>query len=232
MRQYNSVSIVIPVYNEKKSLPKIIEKVQSANCLGLRKEIVVVDDGSTDGTGDLLKKIRIKGLKKIYLEKNQGKGSALRAGFAHASGQIIIVQDADLEYNPADYPVLLSPILAGTSEVVYGSRELTINTHSYPLFFLGGKAITLVTRVLYGGKITDVPTGYKVFDRQILMKRPLQCRRFEFCPEVTAHLLKRGIQIVEVPIRYTPRTITQGKKIKWQDGIEAILTLIRVRLMR
>jgi glycosyltransferase involved in cell wall biosynthesis len=230
MKQYGSVSIVIPVYNEKKSLPKIIAKVLEAPVAGLSRQIVVVDDGSTDGTSELLKKMRVKGLKKIFLPTNKGKGAALRAGFAVTTGEIVIVQDADLEYNPQDYPVLLSPILAGSSGVVYGSRELTINTHSYPIFFLGGKIVTLATKLLFGGKLTDVPTGYKVFDRQILMKLPLRCVRFEFCPEVTALLLQRGIPIVEVPIRYAPRTITEGKKIKWQDGIEAITTLLRVRI--
>lgn len=229
-KTYSSVSIVIPVYNEQNLIKKILAKVNSAKVSGLDKEIIVVDDGSLDGTTAILKSLRMPGLKKVFLSPNRGKGVALRAGFKIARGDIVIVQDADLEYNPDDYPILLSPILAGSAQVVYGSRELKINMHSYPLFFIGGKLVTFVTKLLFGGKLTDVPTGYKVFDRQILSRLPLRCQRFEFCPEVTALLLARRTPIVEVPIRYAPRSIAQGKKIKWQDGIEAILTLGRVRI--
>lgn len=230
MTQYKSVSIIIPVFNEKNTIEKIVDKVLSADTLGLIKELIIVDDGSTDGTKSTISKLRKPGLKKLLLDKNYGKGYALRQGFAIASGDIIIVQDADLEYNPDDYPVLLSPFLAQGAKVVFGSRELNINKHSYPAFFIGGKIITFATKILFGGRLTDVPTGYKAFDRLLLKKIPLKCMRFEFCPEVAAEILKRGIRITEVPIRYKPRRIEEGKKIKWQDGIEAIITLLRVRV--
>lgn len=229
-KTYTSVSIVIPVYNEKRTLPRLLDRVLAAPTLGLAKQVVVVDDGSTDGTRDILKKYRAKNLTKIYLPENHGKGYALRTGFAEATGTIVVVQDADLEYNPADYPVLLAPFVAGASRVVYGSRELHMNMHSYPLYFLGGELVTYTTRLLFGGRLTDVPTGYKAFDRTLLTKLPLRCTRFEFCPEVTALLLKRKEMIVEVPIRYAPRKLEDGKKIRWWDGVEALFTLLRVRV--
>lgn len=230
MEQYKSVSIIIPVFNERRTIEKIIDRVLLADTLGLSKEIILVDDGSTDDTRAIISKLHKSGLKKLLLDKNYGKGYALRQGFSIATGDIVIVQDADLEYNPDDYPVLLSPFLAQGAKVVYGSRELNINKHSYPVFFIGGKIVTLTTKLLFGGRLTDVPTGYKAFDRLLLKKIPLKCMRFEFCPEVTAEILKREIRITEVPIRYKPRRIEDGKKIKWQDGIEAIITLVRVRV--
>lgn len=223
------VSIVIPVFNERKTIKKILERVMHAPSLHYRKEVIVVDDGSNDGTTEILKKYRRTGLIKKYLSKNLGKGAALRVGFAATTGEIIIVQDADLEYDPQDYPMLLAPFLRPETKVVFGSRELTMNKHSYTLFFLGGKLVTYVTRLLFGGQVTDVPTGYKAFKRDLLMKIPLKCQRFEFCPEVTAHLLKRGITINEVPIKYAPRKIEDGKKIKMRDGAQAIFTLLKVK---
>lgn len=230
MEQYKSVSIIIPVFNEVKTIKRILERVLAADTLGLSKEVIVVDDGSSDGTRAVVARLRQSGLKKIFLDRNHGKGYALRQGFAVATGEIVIVQDADLEYDPGDYPLLLAPFLAQGVKVVYGSRELNINKHSYPLFFLGGKMVSAVTKLLFGGRLTDVPTGYKAFDRRVLLRLPLKCKRFEFCPEVTGELLKRGVQITEVPVRYKPRRIEDGKKIKWQDGVEAIITLFRVRI--
>lgn len=227
---HQTVSIVIPVYNERRTLMKILDRVIAAPTLGLVKEIIVVDDGSTDGTREILSRYRHVGMRKLYLRENKGKGNALRSGFAIATGSIVIVQDADLEYDPNDYPLLLSPFFRPETKVVFGSRELTMNKHSYPLFFLGGKLVTYMTALLFGGRVTDVPTGYKVIRRDVLMKLPLTCVRFEFCPEITAHLLKRHIPIVEVPIHYAPRRVEDGKKIKLRDGIEALLTLCRVRI--
>jgi glycosyltransferase involved in cell wall biosynthesis len=170
MEQYKSVSIVIPIYNEAKTIEKLLDRVLKADTLGLEKEIILVDDGSFDGSNKIISSLRKPGLVKILLDQNHGKGYALRQGFAVATGDIVIVQDADLEYNPDDYPVLLAPFLAQSAKVVFGSRELNINKHSYPLYFLGGKLITIMTKLLYGGRLTDVPTGYKVIERKLLNK--------------------------------------------------------------
>ena len=230
MTKYQSISIIIPVFNEAKTIKNILDKVISADALGLKKEIIVVDDGSTDGTRDVLKKFRKAGVKKFYLNHNQGKGAAVRVGILHSSGDIILVQDADLEYDPTDYPILILPFLLREVDAVFGSRELNINKHSYVSYFLGGKVVTIITRLLFGGRLTDVPTGYKLIRASLLKKLPLKCKRFEFCPELAGHLLKRRARIVEVPISYYPRTIAEGKKIKLRDGIEAILTLLRERI--
>lgn len=228
--KYKTVSIVIPVYNERRTIKKILARVFAAETLGLAKEVIVIDDGSTDGTREIIRGMRKQGMKKVFLDRNCGKGCALRAGFTEASGEIVIVQDADLEYNPDDYLVLLAPFLSQNVKAVFGSRELNINRHSYPSYFVGGKIVTYVARLLFGGRLTDVPTGYKAIDTKILKKLRLKCKRFEFCPELAGELLKQGIPMVEVPIRYTPRTIEDGKKIRLRDGLEAVLTLLRVRV--
>lgn len=225
-----SISIIIPVYNEKKTLRQLLSQVIQASVSGLQKEVIVVDDGSSDGTAQLIKSLRLPKLKKILLSVNHGKGFAVRQGILQAQGDLILIQDADLEYNPADYPLLLAPFLLQQAVVVYGSRELSFNRHSSPLFFVGGKLVTFFTWLLFGGRLTDVPTGYKVFSRRLLLNLPLRCRGFEFCPEVTAHLLKRDIHIIEVPIRYSPRSIHSGKKIRFYDGLIALWTLLRVRV--
>lgn len=227
--KYKTVSIVIPVYNEEKTILQILKKVLRADTLGLKKEVIVVNDGSTDGTGEILKRYG----KDIVLLKhrlNQGKGKALRTGFAKAKGEIILVQDADLEYDPTDYPMMLTPFLTQGAKAVFGSRELAENTRSHPLFFAGGKIVTFTTRVLFGGRLTDVPTGYKAVLAKVLKKQRLKCVQFEFCPELAAKLLQNKVRIVEVPIRYTPRKIQEGKKIGWLDGLTAIVTLIKIRL--
>jgi len=228
--KYQTVSIVIPVYNERATVKKVIETVAAAPSLGLDKEIIVVDDGSTDGTAEIIRGIRRRGLKKLFLTQNGGKGTALRAGFGKITGEIVIVQDADLEYNPGDYPVLLAPFLSQNVQAVFGSRELNINKHSYPAYFVGGKLVTYAARILFGGRLTDVPTGYKAVEAKLLKSLKLRCKRFEFCPELSGLLLKRRVRMVEVPIRYKPRTIEEGKKIRFRDGVEAIWTLVRVRM--
>ncbi|MBT4349571.1 glycosyltransferase family 2 protein [bacterium] len=229
-QKYKSVSIVVPIYNERNTVKKILSQVLRAKTLELKKEVIVVDDGSTDGTREYIKSLRNPIIKKIFLDQNYGKGYALRAGFKKVTGDIVIIQDADLEYDPNDYQVLLAPFLAQNIKAVFGSRELNINKHSYVSYFLGGKIITFLTKLLFGGRLTDVPTGYKVIENKTLKKFKLKCTRFEFCPELTAYILKNKVPIVEVPIRYKPRKIEDGKKIRFYDGIEAILTLFRVRV--
>lgn len=228
---YKTLSIIMPAYNELKTLPKILKQVQKADCLGLKKEIIIVDDGSTDGTAKLLRSLRQTGIKTFFHNQNKGKGAAVRTGIKNATGDIILIQDADLEYHPEEYPVLIHPFLKSRASVVYGSRELSgQNRHSSILFHIGGRFVTLMTNLLFGSHLTDVPTCYKAFKRDIIAQLPLRCQRFEFCPEVTAHLLKRNIPIIEVPIKYNSRDKKEGKKIKARDGVEAFWTLIRCRI--
>lgn len=225
-----TISIIIPTYNEEETIEKIINKVLKSDVLGLKKEIIIVDDGSTDKTTQIINKTYTKSVKKILFPKNKGKGFALRAGFKQATGDIILVQDADLEYHPKDYPKIIKPFINENANVVYGSRELSGNNkHSSIFFHMGGRTVTFFTNLLYGSKLTDVPTGYKVFKREVLINIPLKCRGFEFCPEVTANILKKQISIMEVPITYSARHRKDGKKIKWFDGLEALWTLFRIK---
>ncbi len=226
------LSILIPVYNEEKSIKKIIDLVKKVDIGKVNKEIVVVDDGSTDKTLEVLKKI--KNIKLIGYNKNIGKGEAIRTAIKHATGDIIIIQDADLEYDPNDYKALIKPIIEGKAKVVYGSRRLKKENkkHSGFSFYLGGISLTFIANLLYPNlHITDEPTCYKVFKADILKNLNLKCKRFEFCPEVTAKIARKGIKIHEVPISYYPRTAKEGKKINWRDGIEAVWTLLKYRVI-
>ena len=224
------VSIIIPAYNEKRTIAEIIERVKAVDLekADIKKEIIVVDDGSKDGTRDILKEI--KGITLITHEKNKGKGSAIRTGLEKSTGDIFIIQDADLELNPAEYPQLLEPILKGETEVVYGSRYLK-NPHVNLLSMLANTAVTQTANLLYGLKITDEATGYKVFTRNILNSITLTCTRFEFCPEFTAKIAKKGFKIVEVPVSYKYRRPDEGKKVGWKDGFEALWTLLKYKFI-
>lgn len=226
------LSIVIPCYNEKGTILELLKRVQAVDLGDVEKEIIVVDDCSTDQTRELLNGAPTLYDRLLLHERNQGKGMALRTGFAAVTGDIVIVQDADLEYDPNDYRSLIAPIIAGKAQVVYGSRNLKKNDFSYKTFQLGGKLVTWVTNILFGSKLTDEPTCYKVFDAKLLKSIPLTCTGFEFCPEVTAKVLRRKIKIIEKPINYFPRRKDEGKKINWRDGIEAITTLIKWRFSK
>jgi len=224
------LSVVIPAYNEEKTVAEIIRRVQA---VPLDKEIIVVDDGSTDRTVEILKEIAsTPGLKVIFQQRNLGKGAALRRGFAEATGEVIVVQDADLEYDPREFPRLLEPIQKGQARIVYGSRTLGKNPFSYLRYWLGGLFLSKLTNILFGSKITDEPTCYKMFRREVLQEIGLKCKGFEFCPEFTAKVLRRGEKILEVPIAYRPRRMEEGKKIRWRDGLIAAYTLIKYRIMR
>lgn len=228
--RYKKVSIIIPVYNESNTIEKIIKRVKNSNSLGMKKEIIIVDDGSTDDTPNIINKLKDKEIKIFFLRNNSGKGTALRKGFKEATGDIIIVQDADLEYNPKDFPIILIPLINGDAKVVYGSRELSgKNKHSSIFFHAGGKLVTMATNLLFTSNLTDEATGYKVFDARFLKKLPLKCQRFEFCPEVTAMTLLKKERIIEVPISYKARHRGEGKKIKVIDGLMAIWTLLKIR---
>jgi len=221
------VSVIIPAYNEAKTLVEVIRRVAA---VPVDKEIIVADDGSTDETPALLARLEREGVKIVRLPRNQGKGAAIRSALPLAQGDVILIQDADLEYDPADYPKLLEPFAAG-AEVVYGNRRHDRYPISYRRYQWGGIVLSVITNLLFGSHIHDEPTGYKLFRRELLQTIPLSCTGFEFCPEVTAKVLKAGHRIVEVPIAYHPRSLAEGKKIRWIDGLIAIWTLLKIRLL-
>ncbi len=223
------LSVIIPIYNEETTLEEIICRVRAT---GLAYEIIAVNDASTDSSSEILERLQHDGhppLRLMCHERNQGKGAAIRSGLAVATGDLILVQDADLEYNPADYPVLLAPFAQPGVEVVYGSRNRRPNPKSSFAFYWGGRLLSWVANVLYGSRITDEATGYKVIKADLLRDIGLEADGFEFCPEVTAKLLRRGATIHEVPISYVPRSWGEGKKIRWYDGLAAIWTLFKYR---
>ncbi|MDI6767591.1 MAG: glycosyltransferase family 2 protein [Bacteroidota bacterium] len=224
------LSVIIPVYNEEKTLRQILDKVLNVN---IEKEIIIVDDYSRDNTRQIIQEYEmLPNVKVVLHERNYGKGKAIRSGIQQITGDVVIIQDADLEYEPEDYPALIKPIVDGQTNVVYGSRDLGItNQHSYFSFYIGGKFLSWLTNFLYNSNITDEPTCYKVFKADVIKSIPLVCVRFEFCPEITAKVLKRGERIVEIPIRYYPRKKSEGKKIRWKDGLEAIWTLIKYKFI-
>jgi len=223
------LSVIMPVYNEKDTIREIIKKIEAVN---ISKEIIIIDDCSSDGTREIIEnEINQRNIIKLFHSKNCGKGYAIRTGLTKASGDIIIIQDADLEYDPEDYYKLVKPIMEGYASVVYGSRVLGKNKISYLRFALGGKFLSFLTNILYGSNITDEPTCYKVFKADLIKSLNLKCKGFEFCPEVTAKVLKKGYKIFELPISYFPRKIEEGKKINYKDGLQAIWTLIKYRFV-
>ncbi len=222
------LSVVIPVYNEVENIEEILKRVKDT---ALTWEIIVIDDGSQDGTRDVLKKMDgTPALRVILHERNQGKGAAVRTGLQAARGDTILIQDADLEYNPHDYPALLEPIINGTADVVYGSRFLG-GPRRVTMFWhmIANKMLTFMTNILYDTILSDMETGYKVFRREVIEGMVLHSSRFDFEPEFTAKILKHHYRIYEVPISFNPRDYSQGKKIKLKDAFEAIWTLLKYR---
>jgi len=228
------LSIVIPVYNEAATLPEIVRRVFAAP-VDMDKEVILVDDGSTDGTRDLYEAIRRehagRTLKVLLHERNRGKGAALRTGFAEATGDIVLIQDADLEYDPADYPRLLAPILRGLADVVYGSRFVGGEAHRVLFFwhFVGNRLLTLLSNALTNLNLTDMETCYKVFRAEVLAGLRIRSDRFEFEPEITARIARGRWRIYEVGISYAGRDYAEGKKITWIDGLKAVGAIVRYR---
>lgn len=225
---FHKLSILIPVFNEKENIAKILEKIENVELpYDIEKEIILVDDYSTDGTREILKGYSWKYAIEFH-EKNSGKGRAIRTALTKATGEYCIIQDADLEYDPKDYIAMIHYLIDNNLDILYWSRGMNFRDgYSHLSFFLGWKIVTIITNILYNLDLTDEPTCYKFIKTDLLQKMNLQCERFEFCPEVTAKAARMGYKIPEIGIHYYPRTLSEGKKIRWYDGIEAITTLFR-----
>ena len=222
------VSVIVPVYNEAAHLDELLRAIHASP---VKKEIIIVDDGSTDGTREKLRALPpMDDVTVIFHENNCGKGAAIRTALAYAHGEYVLIQDSDLEYDPQDYPALLRPLEADKANVVYGVRP--DRPERGLRFFLGAKLLTHLTNILYRAGIHDEATCYKVVRRSLLTQLRLQCQRFEFCPEVTAKALRQGESILEVPIKYVPRSKAAGKKIRWTDAPDAFWTLFKYRFLR
>jgi glycosyltransferase involved in cell wall biosynthesis len=222
------LSVIMPVFNEERTIEKIIDRVKK---IDIDKQIIIVDDGSTDGTKEILEKWKGENIRIIYHKENKGKGSAIRTAIPYIEGEVVVIQDADLEYDPEDYHRLIEPIVHGKARIVYGSRFLKFNKPIYLHFLLGNKFLTWLINILYHSRITDSYTCYKAFETEILRNLPLRAKRFEFEAEVTVKLLKKGYKVYEVPISYSPRTLKEGKKINWKDALLGIFTIVKYRFI-
>ena len=236
LRDTAILTVAVPIYNERETLLEIVRQVRGATLPGsVTREIILVDDGSTDGTRELLKsdvENRFADVRVLYHDHNRGKGAGIITAIAAAQGDFLVIQDADLEYDPQEFGLLLAPMLAGNADVVYGSRFVGKITGMKGANLLANRILTAFTNLLFpGANITDEATCYKMFRLSVLRQIPLRAQRFDFCPEVTAKVLKRGYRIHEVPIHYRARTEAQGKKIRWTDGVDALWTLIKYRFV-
>jgi len=222
------LSVIIPVFNERQTIGQILDEVKKVE---LEKEIIVVDDGSTDGTREILGELNDPAVKVLYHSENRGKGGAIKTAQTRVSGEVVIIQDADLEYRPEDYPKLIKPIEDGFADVVYGSRFL--GPHRVFMFwhYVGNKFLTWLTNILYNTMLTDMETGYKVFRAEVFKKLKIRSNRFDFEPKITAKIFKQKLRVVEVPITHYGRRYEEGKKITWKDGLVAIWTLIKYRFV-
>jgi len=224
------LSVVVPVFNERTTLVEVIRRMRSVELPdGIEREIIMVDDGSTDGTRDVLRQLGDSTVRVLKHDTNRGKGAAVRTGLQVASGDYVLVQDADLEYDPEDWPKLIAPVQRGRARVVYGSRFTGERRNMLFLHWVGNRVLSLVTNVLYNTTLSDMETCYKLVDRSLLLDLDLRSERFDIEPEITAKILKRRIRIYEVPISYTGREFDEGKKITWRDGFAALWTLAKFR---
>lgn len=226
------LSIIVPAYNEVATINRILEKVTNQDLDKVAREVIVVDDGSTDGTAEKIKKWAAQEkIKAIFLEKNYGKGYAVRQGLKKAKGDYVLIQDSDLEYNPADIPTLLKPVFDYQAEVVYGSRFTGPHRNLFFWHWVGNKFLTLAVNILFNTTLSDMEVGYKLVKKDLFDKLPLRENGFGIEPEITAKILKRGVKIYEVPISYYGRDYSEGKKITWRDGVEAVVKILKYRLV-
>jgi len=230
LEHYTKLSVIVPAFNERNTIVEIVRRMRAVD-LPMAREIIVVDDGSTDGTRDVLKQLDDSTLRVVYHPQNRGKGAAIRTGLEYVTGDLVLIQDADLEYDPDDWPKLLNPVLKGRAVVVYGSRFTGERRNMLFWHWVANRFLSLLANVLFNSTLSDMETGHKLFDRRIIDQISLRARRFDFEPEVTAKLLKAGIRIYEVPISYAGRTLDEGKKITWQDGVVALWTLVKYRFV-
>ena len=228
---YRLLSVIVPVYNERTTVAEIVRRIRAVD-IPLAVEIVVVDDASSDGTDKVLSAIADSTVRVLRHPVNRGKGAAIRTGLEVARGDLVLIQDADLEYDPEDWPKLLDPILRGKARVVYGSRFTGERKNMMPLHWIGNRFLSLTTNILYSSTLSDMETCYKLFDRRVLEGITIESDRFDFEPEITAKVLRRGHRIYEVPISYAGREAAEGKKITWRDGFAALRALVKFRFTR
>jgi len=231
LKTYSTLSVIMPVFNERSTVAEIIRRMRAVE-LPVTLQVIVVDDGSSDGSDKVLRAVEDSTVRVISHNQNRGKGAAIRTGMEVATGDLLLIQDADLEYDPDDWPRLLDPIIKGKARVVYGSRFTGERKNMMPLHWFGNRLLSLVTNLLYSSTLSDMETCYKLFDAQAIEGMTIVSDRFDFEPEITAKVLRRGHRIYEVPISYAGREADEGKKITWRDGFSALVALIRFRFTK